>query len=108
MNDEANNFAVADHLVEVIFDRLLAKIVGPLLAGLGESLLLGREPGRVRIEPMKNGISREKEKNKEQTSYDFAVHWRLLFLAMFTISSRFCDVALITLRWLSSLKAQES
>jgi hypothetical protein len=44
VNQDANNFAVADHLVEVVFDALLAQVVGPLLAGLGESLSLARVP----------------------------------------------------------------
>lgn len=47
MNEDTDNFAVTDHLAEVIFDSLLAKIVGPLLAGLGESLLLARVPASV-------------------------------------------------------------
>lgn len=44
VNQDANDFAVTDHLVEVIFDGLLSQIIGPLLAGLSESLLLARVP----------------------------------------------------------------
>jgi hypothetical protein len=44
VNDETNNFAVTDHLVEVIFNGFLSQIIGPFLAGLGESLLLACEP----------------------------------------------------------------
>ena len=46
VNQDTNDFAVADHLVEVIFNGLLSKIIGPLLGGLGESLLLARIPAR--------------------------------------------------------------
>jgi len=48
VNQDANDLAVTDHLVEVIFDGLLAQVVGPLLAGLGESLLLARVPVLVK------------------------------------------------------------
>jgi len=44
VNQDTDDFAVADHLVEVVFDGLLAQIVGPFLAGLGEGLLLARVP----------------------------------------------------------------
>jgi hypothetical protein len=44
VNQDTDNLAVADHLAEVILDRLLAEIIGPLLAGLGESLALARVP----------------------------------------------------------------
>jgi hypothetical protein len=44
VNENANDFAVTNHLVEVIFDVLLAEVIGPLLAGLGECLLLARVP----------------------------------------------------------------
>uniref|UniRef100_A0A2M4C3Y2 Uncharacterized protein n=1 Tax=Anopheles marajoara TaxID=58244 RepID=A0A2M4C3Y2_9DIPT len=44
VSDDTDELAVADHLLERILDRLLAQIVGPLLRGLGESLLLGRVP----------------------------------------------------------------
>jgi hypothetical protein len=44
VNQDADDLAVTDHLVEVIFDGLLAQIIGPLLAGFGESLLLARIP----------------------------------------------------------------
>lgn len=46
VNQDADDLAVTDHLVEVIFDALLSKIIGPLLAGLGESLLLARVPAQ--------------------------------------------------------------
>lgn len=48
MSDDTDGLAVADHLLERILDRLLAQIVGPLLRGLGESLLLGRVPLQLR------------------------------------------------------------
>jgi hypothetical protein len=44
VNEDTNDLAVTDHLVEVIFNCLLTEIIGPLLAGLGESLLLARVP----------------------------------------------------------------
>ena len=44
MNQNTDDFAVTDHLAEVVFDGLLAEIISPLLAGLGESLLLARVP----------------------------------------------------------------
>lgn len=44
VNQDADNLTVADHLVEVVFNGLLAEIVSPLLAGLGESLALARVP----------------------------------------------------------------
>jgi hypothetical protein len=44
VNQNSDDFAVADHLAEVVLDALLAEIVGPLLAGLGESLPLARVP----------------------------------------------------------------
>lgn len=44
MNQDTDDLAVADHLVEVVFNGLLAEIVGPLLAGLCKSLLLARIP----------------------------------------------------------------
>lgn len=48
VSDDTDELAVADHLLERILDRLLAQIVGPLLRGLGESLLLGRVPLHLR------------------------------------------------------------
>lgn len=44
VNQDADDLAVSDHLVEVIFDGLLSQIIGPLLTGLSESLLLARVP----------------------------------------------------------------
>ena len=44
--DDTDELAVADHLLEGVLNRLLAQIVGPLLRGLGESLLLARVPSR--------------------------------------------------------------
>lgn len=44
VNQDTDDFAVADHLVEVVFDALLAQVISPLLAGLGESLSLARVP----------------------------------------------------------------
>lgn len=46
MHQDADNLAVADHLVEVVFNCFLSQIVGPFLAGLSESLLLARIPER--------------------------------------------------------------
>jgi hypothetical protein len=44
MDNDANVLAVTDHLLEAILDGLLSQIIGPLLAGLGECLLLARVP----------------------------------------------------------------
>lgn len=44
--DDTDELAVADHLLEGVLNRLLAQIVGPLLRGLGEGLLLARVPSR--------------------------------------------------------------
>jgi hypothetical protein len=44
MDNDANELAVANHFLEVVLNCLLAQIVGPFLAGLGESLLLARIP----------------------------------------------------------------
>jgi hypothetical protein len=44
MDNDANVLAVADHFLEVVLDGLLSQIVGPLLAGLCEGLLLARVP----------------------------------------------------------------
>ena len=44
MDDDANVFAVTDHLLEVILNGLLSQVISPLLAGLSESLLLARIP----------------------------------------------------------------
>lgn len=44
MDDDADVLAVADHFLKVVLDGLLAEIIGPLLAGLCESLLLARVP----------------------------------------------------------------
>lgn len=65
MHQNANDLAVADHLVEVIFNGLLAQLIGPLLAGLGESLLLARIPARI---PDDDGKRLERRKKWRQTS----------------------------------------
>lgn len=44
MSDDADDLAVLDHLLEAGLDRLLAQIVGPLAAGLGERLPLALVP----------------------------------------------------------------
>lgn len=47
MHQDANNLAVADHFLEVIFNGLLSEIIGPLLGGFCEGLLLGLEPNQL-------------------------------------------------------------
>lgn len=44
MSDDADDLAVLDHLLEAGLDRLLAQIIGPLAAGLGERLPLALVP----------------------------------------------------------------
>lgn len=44
MHNDAHKFAVADDFLEVIFNGLLTEGIGPLLVGLGESLLLALVP----------------------------------------------------------------
>jgi hypothetical protein len=61
VNEDANNLAVTDHLAEVIFDGLLAEIIGPLLAGLGESLLLARVP----VEWFPRRLAKGRKKRKQ-------------------------------------------
>ena len=105
MNQDADDLAVADHLVEVIFDGLLAQVIGPLLAGLGESLLLARIPAR--IQSMVVAIRKETKMEADLVDITVDAHWRLLFPAMFTQHLRRCS-SHDTIEKLSSLKAQES
>lgn len=67
VNEDTNNFAVTDHLAEVIFDGLLAEIIGPLLAGLGESLLLARVPASFPMRCLRE-FSKGRKKKRKQTS----------------------------------------
>lgn len=48
MGNHADDLAVLDHLLEVGLDRLLAQIIGPLAARLGERLPLALVPERRR------------------------------------------------------------
>lgn len=45
MGDNTDVLAVTDHFLEIILNALLAQVVGPLLDGLAESLLLAGIPG---------------------------------------------------------------
>lgn len=42
--DDTNVLAVTDHLLEAIFNALLAQIISPLLAGFAEGLFLACIP----------------------------------------------------------------
>lgn len=75
MHQDTDDLAITDHLVEVFFDVLLAQIIGPLLAGLGESLLFARIPDEW--------LARELEQS-ETDLVDCGAHWRLLFPVMVT------------------------
>lgn len=66
MGDHTDDLAVAEHLAEIVLDALLAEIIGPLLAGLGESLLLALVPGRFNLKMM-DEVRNEREM--------VAIHW---------------------------------
>lgn len=44
MADDTDVLAITDHLLEAIFNTLLAQIIGPLLAGFAERLFLACVP----------------------------------------------------------------
>merc|ERR1719445_318939 len=49
VHDHTDGSAILFHLIQILFNLLLAKIISPLSAGLGEGFLLGLRP--VLIEP---------------------------------------------------------
>lgn len=65
MSNDTDELAVADHFLEVVLDGLLAQIIGPLLGGLGESLLLARVPFGIR-RMNETGLQFIGRKDKEQ------------------------------------------
>lgn len=44
VSNHTDDLAVTHHLAEIVLDALLAEIIGPLLASLGECLLLALAP----------------------------------------------------------------
>lgn len=70
MGNDTDELAVADHFLEVILDGLLAQIVGPLLGGLGESLLLARVPSDAENSERKMVAFHRKRQIREGSSSD--------------------------------------